>query len=518
MNTLISSNDEISTEIIDITPDISLMPKLSFAGYSPAQAIGELVDNAIDAMIDNCLLKISINIKRDSIIVADNGCGMDKEIVSSALVLAFSKKKGKLGEFGLGMKTACLSLGDYFEIVTTPRGDKNLYHIQFDKKEWEKSTRGWVLPLKTKSAKEEDHFTIINIKKIKIFHPNIHNIIKKDLQKRYSPFIKSKQVEIKINDKICEPEEFIISEETKKSFNINLKGGNKIYGWYALLKEGSQKGYYGFHTYRRGRMITIYDKMGFNPHPTLARIVGEINMDHVPVTHNKREFMKETQEYKEAEEVLREELKEIVKLARQKATQDTITPEVKREVDNWKDKIGDALRAEEFKNYTSNFKGSDARQSNDSEKIENIDIESREKQKDNDQNREETLSETEKNPEELKNEQPRMPKNTQIKKKHVIKIKGKNFEFNHNFTPLGANHPWKTYIFDTEKGIEIFTNTDFPAYMATNDKSFYAVIHIAEALSEIFVQTSKEDSSNISEIKESILRKASELKTQFSMG
>jgi len=513
VNTLVFSNDEISTEIIDITPDISLMPKLSFAGYSPAQAVGELVDNSIDAMLDNSFLKISININHNSIIIADNGCGMDKEIVSNALILAFSKKKGKLGEFGLGMKTACLSLGDCFEIATTPLCDKNLYHIQFDKKEWEKSTQGWTLPLKTKLAKEEEHFTVINIRKIKVFHPNIHNIIKKDLQKRYSPFIKSKQVEIKINGKACEPEEFIISEDTKKEFNINLNDGNRIYGWYALLREGSQKGFYGFHTYRRGRMITIYDKIGFDPHPTLARIVGEINIDHVPVTHNKREFMKETREYKEAEEVLREELKEIVKLARKKATQDTITPEVKREVDLWKDKIGDALRAEEFKGYTSSFKGPDIRQNKDSENIENMNIETRENQKNNDQDKEASLSETK----ELKAEQLRTPKNAQTKKKHVVKIKGKNFEFNHNFAPLGANHPWKTYLFDIEKGIEIFTNTDFPAYMATNDKSFYAVIHIAEALSEIFVQTSKEDGSDISEIKELILKKSSELKNQFNV-
>jgi len=37
--------------------------------------------------------------------------------------------------------------------------------------------------------------------------------------------------------------------------------------------------------------------------------------------------------------------------------------------------------------------------------------------------------------------------------------------------------------------LEILTNTDFLEYTADDDKVFYAVLHIAEAISEFFVQT-----------------------------
>jgi len=119
--------------------------------------------------------------------------------------------------------------------------------------------------------------------------------------------------------------ENIMDLEEKDKFDIVLANppfggserpevqGNKIYGWYGLMKEGSQKGYYGFNVFRRGRMITSYDKIGIPEHATVARITGEIHMDHVPVTHNKREFIKDSKEYILAEEVLSKQFKNIVK-------------------------------------------------------------------------------------------------------------------------------------------------------------------------------------------------------------
>lgn len=62
----------------------------------------------------------------------------------------------------------------------------------------------------------------------------------------------------------------------------------------------------------------------------------------------------------------------------------------------------------------------------------------------------------------------------------------------------------------------MFANTDFPAYLVTKDKVFYAVIHIAEAIAEVMIQEAGEDLVNTNEIKELILRKASELKEQFA--
>jgi hypothetical protein len=492
-------------EEIDITPDISLMPKLGFSGYSAPQAIGELVDNAIDAMVDSELLRVSIQIKRDSISVADNGSGMNKRVASKALVLAFSRKKDKLGEFGLGMKTACLSLGTYFEIVTTAQGQGEQYHICFDRTKWESSKKGWKVPCKVAKTKEEEHYTIVNIKNLKVFYPNMHNYIREDLKKRYAPFIRAGQVEIKVNGKKCIPEDVALIEGSRKEFDISLKQGKRIYGWYGLLREGSQKGFYGFSTFRRGRMITTYDKVGFDPHPTVARLVGEVHLDHVPVTHNKREFIKESFEYKEAMGKLRDELKDILKQARRKASEETVTEKVRREVEIWKDKIGEALRSDAFKTYTSRLNGIEpSPDPKDTDTVEEVDVEKRKKAEKEGQN-----------PSKSESEKERTPTTTQKKKRHVIRIRGKNIEFTHDFVPLGTKSPWKTYSYSASKSLEIFTNTDFPAYTVTDDKVFYAVLHIAEAISEFFVQIADEAFANAAEIKQVILREAALLKADL---
>jgi len=38
----------MSKKIFDITPDITLMPKLGRSGYTSPQAVAELVDNSIE--------------------------------------------------------------------------------------------------------------------------------------------------------------------------------------------------------------------------------------------------------------------------------------------------------------------------------------------------------------------------------------------------------------------------------------------------------------------------------------
>jgi hypothetical protein len=491
-------------EEIDITPDISLMPKLGFAGYSAPQAIGELVDNAIDAMVDSQQLKVAIQIKPDSISVADNGTGMDKTIASKALVLAFSRKKNQLGEFGLGLKTACLSLGEYFEVITTAQGRGEQYHVSFDKNKWETGKTGWKVPCKTTKAEKQDHYTVVNIKNLKVFYPNLHNYIREDLKKRYAPFIRADQVEIKVNAKKCLPEDVVLIEGSKREFNISLKNGNSMYGWYGLLKEGSQKGFYGFSTFRRGRMITSYDKFGFDPHPTVARLVGEIHLNHVPPTHNKREFIKESAEYKEADVAMRRELQDILKQARRKASEETVTEKIKNEVEIWKDKISEALRSDTFKAYTSKFNGIEASPDNGTTDTGDVDVEKRNKQ--TEQRREPKKPETEKG---------RNPAVIHKQPRHIIRIRGKNIEFAHEFSPLGSKSPWKTYAYSGKGVLEIFTNTDFPAYRATDDKVFYAVIHIAEAVSEFFVQIAQEEFANVTEIKQLILREAALLKTDL---
>src|ERR1700691_3549473 len=101
-------NQESKNEYIDITPDKSIYHKIGEANYSISDALAELVDNSIDAANeDGVEIFIILDKKDGKIIIEDNGQGMSKEIASKSLVLAYSKKHDALGEFGLGLKSAC---------------------------------------------------------------------------------------------------------------------------------------------------------------------------------------------------------------------------------------------------------------------------------------------------------------------------------------------------------------------------------------------------------------------------
>ncbi len=97
-------------------------------GYDPEVALCDLMDNSIDARAN----RIAVELKRDvherdgqsdsisSYIIADDGIGMDEDTLINAFTLGTKRDYpgGSLGKFGLGLKSAGLSLGDEIVILT----------------------------------------------------------------------------------------------------------------------------------------------------------------------------------------------------------------------------------------------------------------------------------------------------------------------------------------------------------------------------------------------------------------
>ena len=494
----------MTQKTIDITPDTSLLPKLGFSGYSTPQALAELVDNSIDEALDGKQLRVAIHISKERLVVIDNAKGMDETGLTNAMTLAYSTKRGKLGEFWLGLKTACLSLGSSFQVECKQAGAHHEYSIVFDEKDWLSSSKGWRIPIHELPAETNDHYTKVTVTGLKCYYPNLPKYIKHDFEERFAPFILSDRVCITVNKERCAPSAPELLDGTRKEFTITLGPERTITGWYALLKQGSMKGHYGFTTYRRGRMITAYDKIGIGEHPTLARIVGAIHLDYLTVATTKTGFQKDRSDYREAEEALREGFRGIVRLARQKAGEEKVTKDVSAKLEGWKDNIADAINSEEFRNYTARVLGPVAVRASNGTSTGTVEVEKRSSP--------EHPSEPQAEPTTTKTRTPTL---TRPQRRRVVRIKGKNVRFEHKFAGLGAEASWKTCSFDVAKGIEIFTNTDFPAFHATTDQTFYAVMNIAEAIAEVLVQQAEEDSANMGEVKELILRKAAQLKLEL---
>lgn len=496
----------LTIETIDVTPHQTLMPKLGKTGYSIPQAIAELVDNAIDARIEDYPLVVAVKIGKHGISVADNGTGMGRDDIHNAMILGMSTKKNMLGEFGLGLKTSCTALGRRFKVMSSRLGDPHAYSVDYDEEAWVAAGAAWQMELEADTADPGDHYTVVEVSKLYKYYGGVVEVVQRDLQQRFAPFINDGTVELRVNKRKCRPEEFDLLEGTRQEFEIVDALGNRIYGWYGLLRQGSNKGLYGFHTYRLGRMITTFDKMAIGEHPTISRIIGEVHLDHLQPTHNKREWEK-TDAYDAAVEALRIEVQELLRQARQRASSDSITKAVRNELERWKDSIARALQARELKAFTSPVQTlSDFERSDDENASEHVEVEQRQRTEDPTPRPE---------PREASTSRERVPKATHQKPRHAVRVKGKTVDFDHEFAPLGEKEAWYQWSYTPEGGLYIYTNTEFPAYFTTKDKAFYATLHIAESIAELLIQEAGVSADEFDDIRQMILRKAAAVKDQW---
>ena len=351
-----SNNMTIRTKRINITPDKTLFPKMGNTGYTVAEALSELIDNSIDAREENRSLEINIKIDKQKghILVEDNGRGMNEEVASNSIKLgASSKKTGELGQFGIGLKSACMSLGKKFTLETSSKGSNEEYILVFDEDEFIANGSWSDFEIKIKKGTDINRsFTKIKIEKLRIkFYGTFFDILKRHLRERFTPFIANKEVKIKVNNDEIKVELFEIFPDSKKEFEIKLSNSEKIKGWTGILKIGSVERS-GFNIYRYNRLIRVHEKLGYVYHPSKMSITGEIfiNTDSIPVTINKREFDTKNEFYIEFFEKFSEHLKPILAEV-QKRQQEEKIKDLPREIkETLKDNILKALnKTEEFK-------------------------------------------------------------------------------------------------------------------------------------------------------------------------
>jgi len=314
---------------VDITPDKSLIQKLGLVGYRTEQAVAELLDNSIDARIsdEKEAIEVHLDFQDKRIEVRDNGHGMDEQGLTNAMIVAKgTKTSGRLGQFGIGMKSACSALGKKFTITTSKTNSNKEYHAEYDEKNWlsddAQNWKNFSITEKTLTGEEDWHGTKITISGLNVpLYPNQVSKFKDSFGIRYFPYLNSKQISIRINSVFCKPERPDIVEGSKKEIQIKLDFGGKIHGYVALLKKRSIKGHYGIHLFKNGRLIKAYEKFGFAAHPENANIIGELSLDHAPVNFNKSAFIEESSEYEKAMGAFRSspEFKQTIQSSRSKS-------------------------------------------------------------------------------------------------------------------------------------------------------------------------------------------------------
>ena len=300
---------------VDITPDKSLMQKIGAVGYRTEQAISEFIDNAIDARLPGEVerVNVSLDFVNRTITVSDDGRGMTLEELRRGLTIA--KGKGGparvaagLGTFGIGLKSACAALGKSFTIVTSTDGSKAEYVVEYDEDKWLRDgDLGWGnFEVSARPRTGAHRGTAVSISRLKVpLYPNQTTAFKKSFGLRYGEYLRSGQVRLYVNSRPCKAAEPDIEDGSRRDIEIPLRGRDALHGWIGLLEKRSIKGDYGIHLYKSGRLIRAFDKFGMRRHPEVARVVGELHLNHVPVNFYKSGFLTESPEYAECVDAFR---------------------------------------------------------------------------------------------------------------------------------------------------------------------------------------------------------------------
>ena len=480
---------------IDITPDKSLFPKLGSSWYSIPQALAELIDNSIDARVE-IWMEISINLYSDKITIADRWVWMNFEEIKNAVILAKSNKKWKLWEFWLWMKTSCLSLWKTFKVISKKVWESKEYKVVFDTEKWLKND-SWEIEVFEREIPVDKHYTVIEITDLKSKTvQTAEKRLREDIQVRFWHYLD--EITIKLNWNRIFKKKIELSEWTKKEINIDTKYWN-INWWVALMKDSSQKGYYWFQTYRNNRLIIPFNKIWFSAHPTVARIYWELHLDFVPVTHNKKSFEKESDEYKTVEQLLELELKDIVNEARKKKWEELQTKQVKDQTEVWESKTTEAIEQVVEKISDDKINKTLPKKDIIAKTISEDDIEIKQEEK----------------------EEVFIKHDTQKTKNKILHINfaWENLAFTHIFDSIGAEKWPKIWKYDSSKKlITIISNTDFSTYYACKDLPFLALINISESLTEFLLNWKENENSLIQykKIFNMIIRIASELKEELN--
>ena len=273
-----------------------------FANYrSSADAVMELVDNAIDSRLKGSALNVLLQVHASYFVIETRGGeGMGPaELERHYLRWGGSPKRGRnlLGQYGQGGKAAIGHLGTSFTVEASRPGDEMAW--RFADADYRDRTKLKTYELKTvvKRVPLEEGFVRIRIDGVdRRVDPRR---LGARLSDTYRPLIVGALLKMSINGVRVEALPINFQEEHR--FAVRA-AGTTIRGWYGLAEpEGRGVDYVpGLRCYKLGRLIAGGEFFG---HPNavqvsgMARLVGEIDLAPVPLVMNKSDFARDAAEW-----------------------------------------------------------------------------------------------------------------------------------------------------------------------------------------------------------------------------
>ena len=293
-----------------------------------SHVLAEFVDNALqsyrdsksqlEALEENFELKVSIDIEWDEttgrakkIVISDNAAGISESNYQTAFMPAHTpENNNELNEFGMGLKTAALWLGESWTVKTKALGEDVERTISFNLNEVTANDLK-ELPVELKFKDQNDHYTIVVISEPTKNVPAIKSLskIKTELSSIYRKSLRDNEMKLIVcNDELSFVEYEILTAPHAGTLNANpifwkknidFKFGKyKAKGFIGILRDinNTQN---GFVLLRRGRVIIGAETDGRYFPKSLSgstgtfrykRLFGELELDGFEVSFNKNDI------------------------------------------------------------------------------------------------------------------------------------------------------------------------------------------------------------------------------------
>jgi hypothetical protein len=305
----------------DMTPDPSLLEDIGAGSFTVAEAIAELVANCFDARVDDKPVTVDVRIDDSEIWVIDDGKGMTEDEFPSRMRLAFKDQermnsgKAVKGMYGLGLKTACASLGRSWGVYTRAQGETKTHNFELDLEEWSKrsgaANPSWEHEITSAKSFDsspidsQESGTAVYIRKLRS-KVTIFSAVQDKLSKAYKPHLAAGDT-ITVNGVALSPDEIDIRAESRVEIEASIgpNGEYPIHGWLGVGDTSNDQNF-GVNIYRQGQLVEAWNKDWFRAHLMTSRVRGDVHLDFVPSNFHKKGLDKQSIEWQIASEYMKE--------------------------------------------------------------------------------------------------------------------------------------------------------------------------------------------------------------------
>lgn len=333
----------IKSHKISISPSPKLLKKIGATNLTLADAVAEIVANSFDAAVDGEPTVVEVEVGREEVLVVDSGAGMTKEVLVEAVKLGVdmsdvvSKPQGTKGKFGLGMKTACASIGGWWAVYTRPMGSNSEFRVVFDLADWMSRPNdpdAWTAQLQESDLPaggplgDREHGTAVMVREVRQREPLAGAVLTK-LGEAFKPHLEQGD-SITVNGDPATPHRYAFVPNSEVPIDIIFGPSDefRITGWVAVDRQTHNEGDYGFNIYRHSQLVQTWCQEWFAAHLMTSRIIGEVHMDFIDATFFKQ-GLQQSDLWRQASAEMKEFLKPIVRASRELSRKGNINSPVR---------------------------------------------------------------------------------------------------------------------------------------------------------------------------------------------